>query len=48
MPTAGWRLVARADGSSSSSDPVEALWHMAWRSHHGAARRARVGAVPCR
>ena len=38
----------RADGSSSSSDPVEALVPMAWRSRHGAARRARVGAGPCR
>ena len=42
-PTDGWRLVAREDGSSSSSDPVEALLHMAWRSRHCAARRARVG-----
>ena len=29
-PTAGWKRVARADGSSSCSDPVEALWPMAW------------------
>jgi hypothetical protein len=31
MHTDGWRLVAREDGSSSNSDPEEALSHMVWR-----------------
>jgi len=38
---------ARADGSSSCSDPLEALWTMVWGRRHGAVRRARVGSGPC-